>query len=117
MWQSIQEWTVAQLQKALAEETETLRPEVIDVREAWEVAQMPFPGARHLPMHLIPLSLDTLPRDRPIVVVCHSGARSAQVVYFLQQNGFDAVYNLQGGMVAWVREAGAAQPEAQGESR
>lgn len=105
MWQTIPEWSPKEL-LAAQEGPEAERPEVIDVREAWEVAQLPMPGARHLPMHLVPLSCDTLPRERPIVVVCHSGARSGQVVHFLRQKGFEQVYNLRGGMVAWLWEVG-----------
>jgi len=110
----IPEWTVAELQAALQNVDDSQRPEVIDVREAWEVAKLPFPGARHLPMHLVPLSLETLPRNRPLVVVCASGARSGQVVSFLQQRGFDSVYNLQGGIVAWVLEGGALPTGTEG---
>ena len=41
------------------------------------------------------------PRAQPIVCICHHGARSAQVVAFLQQQGYDDVYNLAGGVDAW----------------
>ncbi|MCX7946000.1 MAG: rhodanese-like domain-containing protein [Hydrogenophilus sp.] len=88
------------------------RPLLLDVRSDHEVAQYPFPGAQHIPMHLIPLKVPQLPRGRPIVVLCLSGARSAQVVYYLQQQGFDQVFNLAGGLVAWTREIGYESTKA-----
>jgi rhodanese-related sulfurtransferase len=116
MWSMIPEWSPHELLAAQQAADPLQRPEVIDVREAWEVAQLPMPGARHLPMHLVPLSCDTLPSDRPIVVVCHSGARSSQVVHFLYQKGFRSVFNLRGGMIAWMREVGSP-PSQQEEAR
>lgn len=80
-------------------------PVLLDVREAWEVTQAPLsvPGAStlHMPMHLVPVRQAELDRTRPIVAVCHHGARSAQVVAFLSRQGFDDVYNLNGGTDAW----------------
>ena len=77
---------------------------LLDVREAWEVAVSPFPGALHVPMREIPSRIGELPQQRTIVCICHHGARSAQVTMFLQQRGFERVYNLSGGIDAWARE-------------
>jgi len=71
-------------------------PLVIDVREGWELEIARLPFAMHLPMHEIPDRLDELPRDRAIVVMCRSGARSLQVGEYLEQRGFDHVANLAG---------------------
>lgn len=77
---------------------------LLDIREAWEVALSPFPGALHIPMREMPARLDELSTQCSIVCICHHGARSAQVAVFLQQRGFAHVYNLVGGIDAWARE-------------
>jgi rhodanese-related sulfurtransferase len=75
---------------------------LLDVREDEEWAAGHAPTATHLPMMQIPARLDEIPHDRDVVVVCRVGGRSAQVVAYLLQNGFDNVYNLDGGMFAWA---------------
>lgn len=80
---------------------------LLDVREPWEVALSPFPDALHVPMREIPARIGELAAQRPIVCICHHGARSAQVAMFLQQRGFERVYNLAGGIDAWAREVDA----------
>ena len=52
-------------------------------------------------MNEIPDRLEDIARDRPIVVLCRSGARSLRVAHFLVQNGFKTVANLTGGILAW----------------
>jgi rhodanese-related sulfurtransferase len=74
---------------------------LLDVREGDEWAAGHAPTAQHVPMMEIPARLGELPRDRDVVVVCRVGARSAQVVAFLLNQGFDRVANLAGGMYAW----------------
>ncbi len=87
---------------------------LLDVREAIELraARLDLPGARllHLPMGTLPARLHELDRAQPILVLCHHGARSQQCVAFLQQQGFDAVYNVAGGIDAWSREVDPAVP-------
>jgi rhodanese-related sulfurtransferase len=77
--------------------------QLIDIRTQAEVAQGVLPGARHLPMHLIPLRLDELPRDRDIVLYCRSGARSYHACAYLAQQGYRNVLNLRGGIIGWAR--------------
>lgn len=80
-------------------------PLLLDVREPWEVAlaRIELPGLQllQMPMHTVPQRLAELPRTQPVVCICHHGARSAQVVAFLLQQGFSDVYNLAGGVDAW----------------
>ncbi len=76
---------------------------VVDVREPVEVSAGTIPGAVHIPMRSIPWHAGELDRDKDLVIICRSGARSAQVCAFLQQQGFDNVYNLRGGLIAWAR--------------
>jgi len=75
---------------------------VIDVREPSEVRSGSVPGAEHIPLATVPVRFQEFDRDETLVFVCRSGARSAQACMFLQQQGFDKVYNLSGGMQAWA---------------
>jgi rhodanese-related sulfurtransferase len=80
----------------------------LDVREPWEVstATLSAPGAGvvFVPMREIPSRLAELDPAQPVVCICHHGARSAQVVAFLERAGFESVYNLAGGIDAWSRD-------------
>ena len=75
---------------------------LLDVREPFEVAICTVAGSRHIPMRQIPESLSDLPRDQPILVLCHAGMRSLGVTQFLRANGFDKVTNVAGGIDAWA---------------
>jgi rhodanese-related sulfurtransferase len=75
---------------------------LLDVREPDEWAAGHPPGAHHLPMMEIPARAAEVPVDRDVVVLCRVGARSAQVVAYLRQRGYENVYNLDGGMFAWA---------------
>jgi rhodanese-related sulfurtransferase len=75
---------------------------LLDVREPDEWAAGHPPGAHHVPMMQVPTRADEVPTDRDVVVVCRVGGRSAQVVAYLRQRGFENVYNLDGGMFAWA---------------
>ena len=81
---------------------------LLDVREPWEVAlaAIDLPGAttRSMPMREVPARLGELDPAQPVLCVCHHGARSAQVVAFLERAGFASAYNLAGGIDAWSRE-------------
>jgi len=83
---------------------------ILDVREPFEIALAPFPGATHIPMGDIPSRLTELDPDQETVVVCHHGVRSAQVVMYLAQNGFERVLNLSGGIDAWSEDADPSTP-------
>lgn len=75
---------------------------VLDVREPDEWEGGRIPGSLHIPLGEVPERLDDLPADGQLLVVCHSGGRSARAAAWLNHNGFDAV-NLDGGIVDWVR--------------
>jgi rhodanese-related sulfurtransferase len=77
---------------------------VLDVREAKELDICELDGALHIPMANVPARIDSLPTNRPLVVVCHHGARSQRVVDFLRSAGFDDAVNLDGGIEAWACE-------------
>jgi rhodanese-related sulfurtransferase len=73
---------------------------LLDVREPAEWEDAHVAGSVHIPMGQFVARIGEVPTDRPLVVVCHSGHRSAQVTAWLVQQGYDAV-NLEGGLVAW----------------
>ena len=79
-------------------------PQLLDVREPWEVELGMLPGALHIPMQEVPARVDELDPDRPVVCICHHGMRSMQVGLFLERRGFSDVINLAGGVDAWARE-------------
>jgi rhodanese-related sulfurtransferase len=75
---------------------------ILDVREPAEWDDAHVAGSLHIPMGQLVARVAEVPRDGPLVVVCHSGHRSAQVTAWLVQQGYDAV-NLDGGLVAWAQ--------------
>jgi rhodanese-related sulfurtransferase len=80
-------------------------PLLLDVREPWEfaLAAIHLHGLQtvSMPMNSVPERLRELEPTQPIVCICHHGARSAQVVAYLERQGFAAAYNLAGGIDAW----------------
>jgi rhodanese-related sulfurtransferase len=89
-------------------------PLLLDVREPWEFAlaaiQIDGVETRAMPMNSVPARLGELDPAQPVVCICHHGARSAQVVAFLERQGFDAAYNLAGGIDAWSLQVDPAVP-------
>ncbi len=79
-------------------------PQLIDVREPWELDICHLDGAAHIPMRRIPGALAQIDAARPVVVVCHHGIRSQQVALYLEHHGFQQVLNLRGGIDAWARD-------------
>lgn len=75
---------------------------LLDVRKDAERAVCSLPGSLHIPMNLIALRHNELPDGLPIVVYCHHGIRSLNVARFLEQAGFEDLYNLSGGIDAWA---------------
>jgi rhodanese-related sulfurtransferase len=77
---------------------------LLDVREDWEVALAPVPtDTVHIPMGEIAGRVGELDPNKETVVICRSGARSAQVAHFLEGQAFAKVFNLAGGILAWSR--------------
>jgi rhodanese-related sulfurtransferase len=77
---------------------------LLDVREPAEFATCAVAGSRHIPMRQIPENLPTLPRDQPILVLCHHGGRSLRVTQFLRAQGFAGATNVAGGIDAWAEQ-------------
>lgn len=104
----IQEIFPWDLQDMLSQQPETL---VIDIREANEVATGTIAQALAVPRGILESACewgysDTVPvlaqaRQRPVVLVCRSGNRSALAALTLQQLGYEQVYSLKTGIRGW----------------
>lgn len=97
-----------QLAQWLQAQREHTEPVVLDVREPYElqIASVKADGFTLLtiPMGSIPARLQELDPQQAIACLCHHGARSMQVAYFLQSHGFAHVANIAGGIHAWSAE-------------
>ena len=78
-------------------------PRVVDVRTPAEVARGTISGALNIELSTLPARLSELDSDAPVVVVCQSGARSAQACAYLAERGFRRACNLGGGIAGWMR--------------
>jgi len=58
-----------------------------------------------MPLSQLAARVEEIARERPVVTVCRSGARSAQATVLLQKAGFKDVANLAGGMLRWRAES------------
>jgi rhodanese-related sulfurtransferase len=58
-------------------------------------------GAKLIVLDTLPEHIDDLPKDEPIVFICKSGGRSARATAFAKDAGFEHVFNMKGGMLAW----------------
>ena len=76
---------------------------LIDVRETHEWRAGHARGARHIPLAQLPGSLDQLPREAPVYLICATGNRSRTAAAYLQKNGFSRPVNVRGGTAAWHR--------------
>ncbi len=83
---------------------------IIDVREPDEYAVGRIPGSTLIPLGELAGRTDEVPTDKPVVMVCRSGNRSAEAVQILQKAGFTNIHNMIGGMKAWT--AAGYVPEA-----
>ncbi len=101
----IKELDVLQLHSMLQERGVAL----IDVRTPAEAARGGIVGAKNIPLHLIPMVEQDLVKQAPVVFYCQTGARSAQACAFMASRGCENVYNLRGGIMAWLRDG---QPAA-----
>ncbi|GAB2558903.1 molybdopterin-synthase adenylyltransferase MoeB [Spirosoma aerophilum] len=78
---------------------------LLDVRERPEYDLCHLEGAVLIPVGMIPNNRKRIPTDRPVIVYCHHGIRSANVVQYLYaQGGLTNLYNLDGGINAWARD-------------
>jgi rhodanese-related sulfurtransferase len=74
---------------------------LIDVREPYERLLASIDPSLHIPMQEVPQRLSEIPRDKEVIIYCHTGTRSMMVAGYLASQGWQAVANLSGGIDAW----------------
>jgi rhodanese-related sulfurtransferase len=84
---------------------------LVDVRNDDEAGRGIIPGAIHIPLHLLPLNIEQLNNDLPLVFYCHSGMRSAQAAAFMSSKFRGHIYNLRGGILSWGKAGYALVPK------
>ncbi len=105
----VSEWEADRVRDLL----ETRPPDdyqLVDVRQPHEYRAVHLPGARLIPLDRLHLELAALDPDRPLVVYCRSGRRSAAAVSFLVHHGFDRAVNMRGGILAWTGSGVTGDP-------
>lgn len=80
-----------------------VRPLLVDVREPNEINVIRAEGVIVMPLSTFTARYSELPRDRPLLMICQSGARSGQATTFLLSNGWPDVTNVTGGTLAWLQ--------------
>ena len=75
---------------------------LIDVREENEFEADNIDGIL-IPLGEIPSRMNEIPKNKKVIVHCRSGVRSANAIQFLEQNGYDNLHNLEGGIIAWTQ--------------
>ncbi len=78
--------------------------QLIDVGEAKEYGLKHLPGAVHIPVGKVYARRDELSEDRDIVFVCPIGQRSALACEMAAAAGLTRLYNMEGGIEAWIKE-------------
>jgi sulfur-carrier protein adenylyltransferase/sulfurtransferase len=96
------EITVSELKQIVDNQEDVL---LLDVRNPFEYDICKLPNSLLIPMSNIPTNIKHIPKDKPVIVYCHHGMRSASVIEYLAQNhGFINLQNLKGGINAWANE-------------
>lgn len=81
--------------------------QLIDVREPFEYEMSNING-ENIPLAGVAIEASKISKDKPVIMQCRSGARSAAAAMQLEQLGYTNVYNLKGGILAW---AAAFEPD------
>jgi len=76
---------------------------LLDVRTPGEYQQMRLADAHLIPIDQVTRRLNEIPKNRPVIIYCAVGSRSAQVFNYLARRGYQEVYNLDGGIYAWAQ--------------
>lgn len=99
----MKEITVQELKQLIDEKKDF---QLIDVREQYEYDEANING-KLIPMGEVMEHVDEIAKDKQVVVHCRSGKRSATVINALEsQFGFTNLYNLKGGILAYIEEIG-----------
>ncbi|MDR3477166.1 MAG: rhodanese-like domain-containing protein [Gammaproteobacteria bacterium] len=104
---SIKQTTVKELQALKEVEADFI---LLDVREPWEfeIANL---GGKLIPLAELPQRYSELDANKQIIVHCLAGGRSSRAVSFLQEQGFQNISNLEGGLKAWIAQIDPTLPQ------
>jgi len=83
---------------------------LVDCREPWEFQTCRIEGAQLIPMGTIPAHLPELDAAKDVVVYCHHGRRSLDVVAWLRGQGVEGARSMAGGIERWSREIDTSVP-------
>ena len=84
---------------------------LIDVREPFEFQQARIEGSELIPMRSVPQALPSLDTEAaPLIVFCHHGMRSLQVVSWLREQGVERCSSMAGGIDRWSLEIDSTVP-------
>jgi rhodanese-related sulfurtransferase/rubrerythrin len=111
LFREIPTWTVDEVRNYL----EQHGPEeyiLLDVRQPEEYEEGHMPGSRLIPVGELHQRLDELDRTKPAIVYCRAGVRGANAAGVLLNAGFDDVWNMSGGILAWEGTVATGAPEA-----
>lgn len=104
----MKEKTVSELKQMLDNKEDF---QLIDVREQHEYDICNLNGEL-IPMGEVPDNTDKISKDKPVVIHCRSGARSGRICEYLESNlGYNNLYNLKGGILAWADEIDPTMPK------
>jgi adenylyltransferase/sulfurtransferase len=104
---SLPEIDVHELQRRLATEP---APLLLDVREPWEYEKCRLPDSLLIPLAALPERAQEIPTDRPVVVYCRSGGRSAMALQYLMGQGHRDICHLKGGILDWGKQIDPSIP-------
>lgn len=96
--------------RQVAELLEREDVQLVDVRQAHEHEAGRIAGDRLIELAALSEQAATIDRDRPVVLYCRSGARSAMAAQALRQAGWDA-HNMSGGLLDWTAAGLPIEPE------
>lgn len=99
--QKVQKSEITDIDWAKALEMQKNGGALIDVRTPGEFAEGSVPGAVNIPLQEIQQRLAEFPKDKDLLIFCRSGKRSMAASNFLIQNGYDRVFNVVGGILAY----------------
>ncbi len=94
--------TVQELKQLIDAKTDF---QLIDVREQHEFDEVNLNGIL-IPMGEVMGRLAEIDKNKQVVIHCRSGARSANVINALERQGYSNLYNLQGGIMAYINQIG-----------
>lgn len=101
----VKEITVHDLEKKISKEDVW----ILDVREDYEY-QLSNIGGFLIPLNKVVNRMEEIPKDRQVIVMCKMGGRSQKAIELLQEQGFENLVNLKGGIVAWQKEVDPSLP-------